>query len=92
MNFFYQGTHMKNKHLMNIFALGFGVSAITTSIEAASGDLSGTAVFGIQSQEIALLVCNADNVSIENIHRMIGNRNSRDKKLVKSSTDKMTHL
>lgn len=83
---------MKNKHLVNILALGFGVSAITTNIEAIDRDLNETTVFGTQSQEIALFVCNADTVSIGNIHGMIGKRNARDQKLIRSSIDKMTHL
>ena len=79
---------MNRKHLANLFAMGVGLSAITAAVEATTN----TIVFGIEPQEIAVSECNETALSIESIHNMIAQRNNRDKKLIKSSTDKMTHL
>ena len=82
---------MKNNHLAKLCAMGVVCSTITVSAEVL-GTIQSALVFGTQPQEVSLSKCEADVVSIGNIHSMIEQRNRRDKKQVRSSTDKMTHL
>lgn len=79
-------------HLSKLFALSVGFSAITTNMINASENVSESMVFGIEPQEITLAECYEETVSIGNIHQMIAKRNTRDKKLVRSTADKHCHL
>lgn len=78
---------MKNTRIANLLAVGVGIVSLTASAEVAAHH-----VFDVKPRAINLQTCDADQLSLSNIHQMISQRNCRDIQIVRSSADNTLHL
>lgn len=84
---------MEKKQFANFVVASLGLASMATiNIEATSIDFHEIKTFNIESQPINLCVCDQEDLSVNDISKMIVCRNQRDRKLVKSSVDRNDHL